>query len=146
VTDWNPLTIWIYETPYLRLGAEDYSLEKLNNLFIHLTNNSIAKNSKLFINSKIEGNMLSSEDFQSFLKEKCGDDLWENTLKEKIKQVVIWSLESAQDVIENRKNSHEIFGFDVMIDEELNPWLIEINSSPCMEYSTVILFFTIENN
>jgi len=146
VTDWNPLTIWIYETPYLRLGAEDYSLEKLNNLFIHLTNNSIAKNSKLFINSKIEGNMLSSEDFQSFLKEKCGDDVWENTLKEKIKQLVIWSLESAQDVIENRKNSHEIFGFDVMIDEELNPWLIEINSSPCMEYSTVILFFTIENN
>ncbi len=146
MTDWNPLTIWIYETPYLRLGAEDYSLEKLNNLFIHLTNNSIAKNSKLFINSKIEGNMLSSEDFQSFLKEKCGDDVWENTLKEKIKQVVIWSLESAQDVIENRKNSHEIFGFDVMIDEELNPWLIEINSSPCMEYSTVILFFTIENN
>ncbi len=146
MTDWNPLTIWIYETPYLRLGAEDYSLEKLNNLFIHLTNNSIAKNSKLFINSKIEGNMLSSEDFQSFLKEKCGDDVWENTLKEKIKQLVIWSLESAQDVIENRKNSHEIFGFDVMIDEELNPWLIEINSSPCMEYSTVILFFTIENN
>jgi hypothetical protein len=138
VTDWNPLTIWIYETPYLRLGAEDYSLEKLNNLFIHLTNNSIAKNSKLFINSKIEGNMLSSEDFQAFLKEKCGNDVWENSLKEKIKQLVIWSLESAQDVIENRKNSHEIFGFDIMIDDELNPWLIEINSSPCMEYSTVI--------
>lgn len=37
----------------------------------------------------------------------------------------------------NRKNSHEVFGFDLMIDEEFNVWLIEVNSSPCMEYSTV---------
>lgn len=127
------------------MGAEDYSLEKLNNLFIHLTNNSIAKNSKQFINSKIEGNMISCEDFQIFLKEKYGNDVWSNVLKEKIKHLVIWSLESAQDIVENRKNSNEIFGFDIMIDEELNPWLIEINSSPCMEYSTVILIFIIEN-
>ena len=104
---------------------------------MHLTNNSIAKNSKNFHNTKFEGNMLSCEDFKSFLNEKYNRDVWNETLKERINQLVIWSLESAQDVIENRKNSHEIFGFDIMIDDNLNPWLIEINSSPCMEYSTV---------
>jgi hypothetical protein len=81
--------------------------------------------------------MLSCEDFALFLNEKFGSDIWNEILKEKIKQLVIWSLESGQDLIENRKISHEIFGFDIMIDEGLNPWLIEINSSPCMEYSTV---------
>lgn len=54
-----------------------------------------------------------------------------------MKEIVKWSLESAQDMIENRKNSHELFGYDFMIDEDYNPWLIEINSSPAMDYSTV---------
>jgi len=40
-------------------------------------------------------------------------------------------------MVENRKHSHELFGFDIMIDDQLNPWLLEINSSPTMEYSTV---------
>lgn len=31
---------------------------------------------------------------------------------------------------------HEMFGFDIMVDEDFNCWLIEINSSPDMEYST----------
>ncbi len=42
-----------------------------------------------------------------------------------------------QDLISARKNSHETFGFDIMIDEDFNCWLIEINASPCMDYSTV---------
>lgn len=54
-----------------------------------------------------------------------------------MKQIVGWSLKSSEDCITNRKNSFEQFGYDFMIDDELNPWLIEINSSPAMDYSTV---------
>ena len=56
-----------------------------------------------------------------------------------MKELSIWSLESVQDLVENRSCSHEIYGFDIMIDDKFNPWLIEINSSPTMEYSTVII-------
>ena len=43
-----------------------------------------------------------------------------------------------QDAVENRTNSCELFGYDFMIDEHYNPWLIEVNSSPACDYSTPV--------
>jgi tubulin monoglycylase TTLL3/8 len=31
-----------------------------------------------------------------------------------------------------------MYGYDFMVDDLYNVWLIEINSSPCMEYSTLV--------
>lgn len=31
-----------------------------------------------------------------------------------------------------------MFGYDIMVDEDLNCWLIEVNSSPAMDYSTAV--------
>lgn len=40
----------------------------------------------------------------------------------------------------SRRNcSFEIFGYDFMIDEELKPWLIEVNTNPCLELSSPYL-------
>lgn len=58
-----------------------------------------------------------------------------------MKKIVVWSLECVQDAVTNRKHSSELFGYDFMIDENADPWLIEINSSPALDYSTVIFFF-----
>ena len=58
------------------------------------------------------------------------DDVWEKQIQPMIKRIVVWSLQSAQDMVGQRKNSVELYGYDFMIDEQLNPWLIEINSSP----------------
>lgn len=44
----------------------------------------------------------------------------------------------ASEMIEHRKNSWELYGFDFMVDDEYNAWLIEINSSPACDYSTSV--------
>lgn len=38
----------------------------------------------------------------------------------------------ADDVIPHQPNAFEVFGYDVLIDANMKPWLIEVNSSPSM--------------
>lgn len=33
----------------------------------------------------------------------------------------------------------EIFGYDFMVDSDLRPWLIEVNTNPCLEESNKLL-------
>lgn len=138
VTCWNPLTVWFYERSYLRFGVEDFSIDNLKNKFIHLTNNSIQKNSEHFENTEIDGSMWHSEEFGEFLDEENGRDVYEAEIKPKIKKIVLYTLECVQDMVDNTKNGAELYGYDIMIDEDYKPWLIEINSSPAMDYSTPV--------
>ena len=53
-------------------------------------------------------------------------------------EIAKWSLMCASEMIEHRKNSWELYGFDFMVDDDYNAWLIEINSSPACDYSTKV--------
>lgn len=55
-----------------------------------------------------------------------------------MKQIIIATILGTMDQVFARKGSFQQMGYDMMIDEDLNPWLIEVNSSPAMDYSTPI--------
>jgi len=38
-----------------------------------------------------------------------------------------------------RKHCFELFGYDFILDEDFNVWLIEVNTNPCIEESSVLL-------
>jgi hypothetical protein len=73
-------------------------------------------------------------------------NLWEECVKPQIRDIVLASLFCAADTIDDRKNSHQLYGYDFMISDDDRPgkqglprvWLIEVNSSPAMDYSTRI--------
>ena len=137
ISNSDPLIIWIYKKSYLRFSLENYNDDNINNPYIHLTNNSISKKSKKFYSSDIKGCMWSIEQFKDYLIKNKGIDIWTLQIFPAIKKIVKYSLLAIGNL--GRKSSFEIFGYDFMIDDEYKPWLLEINSSPAMDYSTVII-------
>ena len=55
-----------------------------------------------------------------------------DSLKERIHDVILKSLVAAEDAIPPQVNSFELFGYDILIDDNYKPWLIEVNASPAM--------------
>ncbi|XP_066489745.1 protein monoglycylase TTLL8 [Tiliqua scincoides] len=140
VTDWNPLTVWFYKESYLRFSTQRFSLDNLHSS-IHLCNNSIQKNYK---NAKDRSsqlpyhNMWTSSKFQEYLQKKGLSHVWHNIIYPSMKKILICTMRMAQDQIEPRRNSFELFGADFILGKDFKPWLIEINTSPTMYPSTPI--------
>ena len=57
----------------------------------------------------------------------------------KIKDVVWRTLKAVQETQETKSNCFEVYGFDIVLDEDLEPWVIEVNLSPACEERAVWL-------
>eukprot|EP00347_Sterkiella_histriomuscorum_P020315 403338280 len=141
VTSWDKLKIWYFDECYLRFTSDDYDPNRLHDKFMHLTNNCVASQSENFNNSVIEGNMWDSTSFRDHLCSQYSnidEDIYKNRLQPQIKQGVIASMLAARAMVIHKENTHEMFGYDFMVDTDFNVWLIEVNSSPSMEHSTKV--------
>ena len=104
-------------------------------MMIHLTNVAIQKSAEDY--NDTHGGKWSIKNMRFYLEMTRGKDLVEKCF-EGIRNIVYISLKSVQSVIINDKHCFEVYGFDVLIDEALKPWLIEVNASPSLTASTEI--------
>lgn len=109
---------------------------------MHLTNYSInKKNDKFIANETTEQDDFGYKwSLGAFCKhlEQVGIDM--NLLWSRIYDVIIKTILCGENIVQtnlkkngtHRTNCYELFGFDIIIDSDLKPWLLEVNISPSM--------------
>lgn len=135
VTSYQPLTCFMYRDGFARFSSTRFTMVKgdLTNNYVHLTNVAIQKKGEDY--DAESGGKWDVRSLKLYLISKFGLDRV-NTLFFNIQLICIRSLLSVQKVIISDKHSFELYGYDVLIDAELKPWLIEVNASPSLSANT----------
>jgi tubulin polyglutamylase TTLL1 len=136
VTSYHPLKVWLYRQGFCRFCNEKYSVDvnELDNFFIHLTNVAIQKKYEKYNSS--HGGKWSLNNLKLFLEMNYGYDKAKQCFDD-IKNVIINSLKAVQGVMHSDKHCYECYGYDIILDTNLKPWLIEINASPSLSTTTI---------
>ena len=131
--------IYIFKQGHLKATCTKYDPDS-KDLYVHLTNYSVQKHNENF--SKIEiGNEIPFKSFQDELdKNNTGKNFYKD-IYPKIVRIVRITGGAAKGRINflNKKYCFEIFGYDFIIDEKFQPYLLEINTNPGLEISSPLI-------
>ncbi|XP_056352006.1 tubulin monoglutamylase TTLL4 [Oenanthe melanoleuca] len=143
VTCYDPLRVYLFKDGLVRFASckYSYSMDSLSNKFMHLTNYSVnKKNTEYKSNSDetaCQGHKWALKALWSYLTQKGvnSEAIWE-----KIKDIVIKTIIASEPYVNSLVKMyvrrpyccHELFGFDIMLDENLKPWILEVNISPSL--------------
>ena len=148
VTSIMPLRIYRFNEGLTRFSANNYNSDK-NDRCAHLTNYAVNKNNKNYIQNKqpFEIDYNSSKwtltSFRQYLEEH---DINSELIFDKIDDIIIKTLISSENSLVNaiskhcsfQENCFELYGFDILIDDNLNCWLMEVNLSPNLHFDAPI--------
>ena len=135
----KPNNVYIFKEGHLKATCSEYDVNS-KDPYVHLTNYSIQKHNSEF--GKIEiGNEIPFKDFQNDLDKKKLNINFKKDIYPNICKIVRITAGAAYPKINifNRKNCFEIFGYDFIIDEDFNPYLLEINTNPGLEISSPLI-------
>ncbi|KAG7190240.1 hypothetical protein KM043_006359 [Ampulex compressa] len=137
VTSFHPLKVWLAREGFARLSGELFDLENIDDSRVHLTNMAI----QLRANEQAESVPNKEEAKQGckwaltrvreYLTARHGIPVVEATFQ-RIAGVIMASLLAVQSVIIQKRNSFELYGYDILLNESLTPWLLEVNASPAL--------------
>ncbi|KAL4441343.1 hypothetical protein ABPG74_013638 [Tetrahymena malaccensis] len=134
----KPLLL-LFNKGYARVCLQDYSLddvESKNNKYCHLTNNAIQKSHKDFKAHKedsiwtIEKLSEHIENVYQYGQEKQ-NEMW-NQIKKIVRHVVL----AGYPKLEKKVGQYELLGVDILIDQNLKPYLLEVNTNPALFVDT----------
>lgn len=135
VTSYRPLKAYISRLGFARFCNVKYSAEvgDIDNMYVHLTNVAIQKHGEDYNES--HGNKWSIANLRLYLEGTHGRAATDK-LFSGINDCIVHSLRSVQNVIINDRHCFELYGYDLLVDEDLKPWLIEVNASPSLSATT----------
>jgi len=137
VTTFMPLTVWLYRDGFCRFSSARYSnnVADLENAFVHLTNVAVQKKSEGYSADPFGGKW-DLRHLKLYLMSRHGSKAVD-TLFSQMVGIILKSLQAVQAVVIQDKHCFELYGYDILFDEDLKPWLVEVNASPSMSASTL---------
>ena len=131
--------VFVFKEGHLKACSENFNINS-DDIYVHLTNYSVQKYNKNF--SKIEiGNEISFETFQNELDKANSTKNFKKEIFPKILRLITISANASKSKINvlGRKNCFEIFGYDFILDNNFEPFLLEINTNPGLEESSPLI-------
>ena len=142
VTSMCPLTIYMFNSCYLKICGSEYKLSDIKDKYRHVSNYSVQKGNTR-VNDVRNDLVMSQSQLVAHVKEQdnmyrsCSSSRnlqWHSELFPTLAKIVKDTISAGADLGEPRCHSFELFGFDFVLDYKLDPWLIEVNLSPaCCE-------------
>ncbi|XP_039354195.1 probable tubulin polyglutamylase TTLL9 isoform X2 [Mauremys mutica] len=133
VMSYIPLKAWLYRDGFARFSNTRFTLSSIDDHYVHLTNVAVQKTAPDYDPEK--GCKWMIQRFRQYLTAKHGAEVVE-TLFAEMDNIFIKSLQSVQKVIISDKHCFELYGYDILIDQDLKPWLLEVNASPSLTASS----------
>ncbi|KAI9341181.1 tubulin-tyrosine ligase/Tubulin polyglutamylase, partial [Obelidium mucronatum] len=135
VTNWRPIVAYKYAQGFCRFCTVKYTSDvgDLDNSFMHLTNVSIQKYGDDYNESN--GGKWSLKNLILYLQGTRGKAATDKLLHD-IDSIFVNSLRAVQSIMTNDKHCFECYGYDIIVDADLRPWLIEVNASPSLSATT----------
>jgi tubulin polyglutamylase TTLL9 len=132
VLSFAPLVVYIYRGGFCRFSSQPFSLKSFDR-DIHLTNIAVQAHSDAY--NPRHGNKLDTYSLRTYIAHRFGAER-ENACFGAMNGIVLNSLVSVAPAMIQDKHCYELYGYDILIDSELRPWLIEINASPSLDANT----------
>ncbi|XP_059220254.1 tubulin monoglutamylase TTLL4 isoform X2 [Stomoxys calcitrans] len=143
VTSMHPLRVYLYHNGLARFASVKYSdkSDTLSDRCMHLTNYSINKFSSNYAKNEdvnaCHGHKWTIKSLWNFLGSRgVRTELLWDALRSLVLRTLIAGENSINNMIrtnvESKYSCFELFGFDVLLDADLIPWLLEVNISPSL--------------
>ncbi|CAG4937157.1 unnamed protein product [Colias eurytheme] len=133
VPGYRPLTAYMYAEGLARFGTDKYTLSDIHNPYRHLTNSSLNKTGPRFAECKDRigsGCKWTLKQVRRALIGRWGAIEW--LVWQRIRAIVTLTLLAQAAGTPPARNCFEFYGFDILLDDSLKPWLIEVNLSPAL--------------
>jgi tubulin polyglutamylase TTLL9 len=137
VTSYAPLRVWLYREGFARFTARRYSSDaaSLANPFVHLTNHAVQKQDAEYDASTCDLKWPVGA-MRAYIAARHGEARAAAAMGD-INSVITGALRAVAPSMINDRHCCEMYGYDVMLDANLKPWLIEVNASPSLSSDTV---------
>ena len=135
MTSFSPLKVYQYRRGFARFTNSRYSsdIEDIYNGFMHLTNVAIQKTAENY--DERTGGKMELQALKLYLMSKHGAERVDALFWE-MQMIILRALLAVQHVMISDKHCFELYGYDIIIDQDLKPWLLEVNASPSLTANT----------